>query len=347
MHPLTRSQVAIADRLCRMSAVMVLREEDVRTCLDMRSCIEAMSAAFASYSGGDAELPAVIHLDVPEHGGEIHVKGGYIHGGDYYAIKFASGFPGNAAAGLPPNDGMVVVFDARTGSPAAFLLDHGFITDQRTGAAGGVAALHLAREDSAVVAVLGTGLQARYQLDALAATRHFEEVKVWGRDLQHALACIEDLRVRPTLPKGVTYSMARSVEEAVVGADIVITCTASREPLVQDQWLSPGTHVTALGSDGPGKQELDPRILAHADLLVVDSRPQCVERGELQHALELLDAAAVPELGQVVSGAASGRTSPSQITVCDLTGVGVQDVAAASLVVTRAIEKRLGQPLEV
>ena len=329
-----------------MATVLLLREDEVRACLDMRSCVEAMSAAFASYSSGKAELPAVIHLDVPEHGGEIHVKGGYIHGGEHYAVKFASGFPGNVAQGIPANDGMVVVFDARTGAPAALLLDHGFITDQRTGAAGGVAALHLAREDSAVVAVLGTGLQARYQLDALAVTRPFEEVRVWGRNLQHALACIEDLRVRPTLPKDVAYSMARSVEEAVVGADIVITCTASREPLVQDEWLSPGTHVTALGSDGPGKQELDPRILVHADVLVTDSGPQCVERGELQHALELLDAAAVPELGEVVSGAAKGRTSPSQITVCDLTGVGVQDVAAASLVVTRAIEKDLGQPLE-
>lgn len=329
-----------------MTSVLLLREDEVRGCLDMRSCIEVISAAFASYSGGGAELPAVIHLDIPEHEGEIHVKGGYIHGGDHYAIKFASGFPGNAALGLPANDGMVVVFDARTGSPAAFLLDHGFITDQRTGAAGGVAATHLAREDSSVVAVLGTGLQARYQLDALAVTRPFQEVRVWGRNLQHTLACIEELRERKTLPKDVTYSMARSVEEAVLGADILVTCTASREPLVRDEWLSPGMHVTALGSDGPGKQELDPLILAHADVLVADSRLQCAERGELQHALELLDATTVVELGQVVSGTAPGRTSPSQITVCDLTGVGVQDVAAASLVVSRAIEKGLGQPLE-
>ena len=337
----------MADSLFPMAEVLVLREDDVRACLDMASCIDVVAAAFASYSGGDAELPGVIHLDIPEHHGEIHVKGGYIHGGDHYAVKFASGFPGNAGLGLTPNDGLVVAFDSATGAPAAFLLDHGYITDQRTGAAGGVAAQHLAREDSAVVTVLGTGLQARYQLDALAVTRPFAEVRVWGRDLQHALACVEDLRVRSGLPDGATYSMARSVEEAVLGTDIIITCTASREPLVMDEWLTPGVHVTALGSDGPGKQELQPQILANADIVAVDSRPQCEERGELQHALDLVDAAAVLELGRIVSGAAQGRTSPSQITVADLTGVGVQDVAAASLVVARAVERGLGQSLEV
>lgn len=330
-----------------MSEVLILRETDVRASLDMGSCIDAMAEAFAAYSSGRAELPAVMHLDVPEQGGEIHVKGGYIHGGDVYAVKFASGFPGNEALELAPNDGMVVVFSAKTGEPVAFLLDHGFITDQRTGAAGGLAAQHLTREDGAVVAVLGTGLQARFQLDALARVRAFQEVRVWGRDLQHALACVEDLRARPGLPEAASFAMARSVEEAVLGADIVITCTASREALVLDEWVVPGMHITAVGSDGPGKKELDPRILAHADVLVVDSRLQCAERGELQHALDLVDATAVAELGQVVAGEVPGRTSAQQLTVCDLTGVGVQDVAAASLVLERARGAGLGDRLAI
>ena len=311
----------------------------------MGSCIDAMSEAFAAYSGGRAELPAVIHLDIPEHHGEVHVKGGYVHGGDHYAVKFASGFPGNEALGLAANDGLVLVFDARTGTPAAFLLDHGFITNQRTGAAGGVAARHLARENIASVAVLGTGLQARYQLDALSQVRAFEEVHIWGRDASHALACVEDLRARPGMPEGATFHMARSVEEAVLGADILITCTGSTEALVRDEWLSPGMHITALGSDGHGKQELDPRILERADVLVVDSRSQCAERGELQHARSLLDTGKVIELGEVVSGEAAGRTTDSQLTVCDLTGVGVQDVAAASLVLKRAAEAGMGEML--
>lgn len=328
-----------------MGEVLVLREAEVRASLDMASCIDAMSEAFSAYSSGRAELPAVIHLDIPEHSGEIHVKGGYLHGGDHYAIKFASGFPGNEALGLAPNDGLVLVFDARTGSPSAFLLDHGFITDQRTGAAGGVAARYLAREDSATVAVIGTGLQARCQLDALSEVRTFGNVLVWGRDASRALACVEDLRARPGLPEGATFHMARSVEEAVLEADIVITCTASREPLVRDEWLSPGMHITALGSDGPGKQELDPRILERCDVLVVDSRPQCAERGELQHSHALLGTGKVIELGEITSGEAPGRTDDSQLTVCDLTGVGVQDVAAASLVLKRAIQAGLGERL--
>ena len=326
-----------------MGEVLILREAEVRASLDMASCIDAVSDAFAAYSSGRTELPAVIHLDIPEHGGEIHVKGGYIHGGDHYAVKFASGFPGNEALGLAPNDGLVLVFDARTGTPAAFLLDHGFITDQRTGAAGGVAARHLAREDTATVAVIGTGLQARFQLDALSKVRTFGEVRVWGRDASRTLTCVEDLRVRPGLPEGATFHMARSVEEAVLGADVVITCTASREPLVQDEWLSPGMHITAVGSDGPGKQELDPRILERCDVLAVDSRLQCAERGELQHSRSLLGTGKVVELGEITSGETPGRTGDSQLTVCDLTGVGVQDVAAASLVLKRATEAGAGE----
>lgn len=327
-----------------MASVLVLHEDEVRAGLDMASCIDAMADAFAAYTGGRAELPAVIHLDIPEESGEIHVKAGYLHGGRYYAVKFASGFPGNAEHGLAPNDGMVCVFDAATGQPAAFLLDHGFITDQRTGAAGGLAARHLAREDAAVVAVVGTGLQARYQLDALAVVRRFEEVRIWGRDATHALAVVDEMRARPGQPPAATYSLARSVEEAVLGADIVITCTASREPLVRAEWLMPGTHITALGSDGPGKQELDPGILAQADLVVADSIPQCRERGELQHAPDVTD---VVELGAVVDGSASGRTDDRQITVADLTGVGVQDVAAASLVLERALAAGHGQELSL
>ncbi|MGH2594481.1 MAG: ornithine cyclodeaminase family protein [Actinomycetota bacterium] len=323
----------------RQRTVRMLREADVRASLDMEACIDACDRAFASSSRGGAELPGVIHLDVPERSGEIHVKAGHLHGEPFYAVKVASGFPRNVDLGLPPNDGMVVVFDAETGVPAAFLLDNGFITDLRTGAAGGVAAKHLAPEEVRTVAVIGTGAQARYQLDALAIVRPgFTSVRVWGRDPEHTTRCIEDLRARPGLPEGCTYSVGRSVEEAVDGADIVITCTASRSALVHDGWLRPGAHVTALGSDGAGKQELDPRLLASADLLVVDSREQCARIGELHHAIAagLIDEQKAVELGNICAGAHPGRTSPDQLSVCDLTGVGVQDVAAANVVMANA-----------
>jgi ornithine cyclodeaminase/alanine dehydrogenase-like protein (mu-crystallin family) len=315
----------------------VLKEAEVRAAIDMASCIDACESAFVAYSTGGAELPSVIHLDVPEARGEIHVKAGHIHGAPYYAVKAASGF---YAADPPEIDGLVVVFDARDGSPAAFLLDNGYITDLRTGAAGGVAARHLAPELVENVAVIGTGGQARYQLDALAIVRPgFSRVRVWGRSVEHAARCVEDLQARAGLPAGCVFEATTLVEAAVEGADVVITCTASTEPLIHASWLSPGSHVTAVGSDGPGKQELDQDLLERADLLVVDSRDQCSRLGELQHAPGEVSRAI--ELGEIYAGSKPGRTNDAQLTVCDLTGLGVQDVAAANAVMRGAVDAGL------
>jgi ornithine cyclodeaminase len=316
--------------------VRILREADVREAIDMRACIDAMEPAFAAYSTGGAELPAVIHLDVPEAKGEIHVKAGHLHGAPFYAVKAASGF---YAQDPPAIDGLVLVFDARDGAPVAFLLDGGYLTDLRTGAAGGVAARHLAPTDVRSVAVIGTGAQARYQARALREVRpDLGPIRVWGRDAEKAKACADNLSREEfeAIP-------ARSVEEAVRDADVVITCTASRDPLVRVEWVRPGAHVLAVGSDGVGKQELDPGLVRAADLLVVDSRDQSQRLGELQHAPD--QAAGAVELGLVCAGVAPGRTSEDQLTVCDLTGLGVQDVAAANAVMAGA--GRLGSVVEL
>lgn len=305
----------------------------------MRGCIEACERAFVAYSSGSAELAAVIHLDVAESRGEIHVKAGHLHGAPYYAVKAVSGFYGVEPAAI---DGLVMVFDARDGSPAAFLLDGGYLTDLRTGAAGGVAARHLAPERVERVAVIGTGGQARYQLDALAEVRPgFKHVRVWGRNAERASRTADDLQARADADCSVTS--VPSVQEAVEGADVVITCTAAREALVDAAWLAPGTHVTAVGSDGAGKQELDPEVLRRSDVLVVDSREQCSRLGELQHALEQAERAV--ELGTICAGEAPGRTREAQLTVCDLTGVGVQDVAAANAVMAAAGDR--GETIEL
>jgi ornithine cyclodeaminase/alanine dehydrogenase-like protein (mu-crystallin family) len=211
--------------------VQILREADVRAVLDMASCIDACERAFVAYSTGDAELPNVIHLDVPESSGEIHVKAGHVHGASLYAVKIASGFA--PAAGAPVADGMVIVFDARSGAPAALLLDDGYLTDVRTGAAAGVAARHLAPARVETVAVIGTGTQAHRQLETLAVVRPgFEQVRVWGRNAEHARRCVDRLRAdHPT----VDVDTSSSVREAVDGADVVITCTAAREPLLLER----------------------------------------------------------------------------------------------------------------
>ena len=313
-----------------MTAVRILDADDVRQVLDMASCIDACERALIAYSAGEAELPGVIHLDVPESGGEIHVKAGHLHGEPYYAVKVASGFTGVQASVI---DGLVAVFDVRDGSTAALLLDGGYITDLRTGAAGGVAARHLAPADLERVAVIGTGAQARMQLDALAVVRpEFTEVRIWGRNAEHARACAHDVTER--FGGDVTVRASPTVDAAIEDAQVVITCTAAHEALVRADRLAGGAHVTALGSDGAGKQELDPEILRRADVLVVDSRDQCVTLGELQHAPDQRDRAV--ELGEVCAGTVGGRTGQGQLTVCDLTGVGAQDVAAANVVMARA-----------
>ena len=331
--------------------VLVLREAEVRSAIDMPTCMDAVERAFAAYSSGAAELPGVIHLDVPEGGGEVHVKAGHLHGEPFYAVKFASGFS-DPSLGTPAIDGMVIVFDARNGAPAALLLDNGYITDLRTGAAGGVAARWLAPQRVDVVTVIGTGGQVRHQLEALSVARPgFSEVRVWGRDADHAHASVEALRARPGVTEGASFETAETVRAAVDEADVVITCTASRAPLVRAAWLAPGAHVTALGSDGVGKQELDPDVLERADVVAVDSRDQCARLGELQHALVAGvvgdPGTDVVELGEIVSGRASGRTGESQRTVCDLTGVGVQDVAAAIVVMDAAAREGLGERVAI
>jgi len=307
-----------------MTTVRILHADDVRAALPMDACIEAVQEAFVAYSAGRAELPAVIHLDVPEAEGEIHVKAGHIHGAPAYAVKVASGFYAQDPAAI---DGLVLVFDATSGAPAAFLLDGGLITDTRTGAAGGVAARWLAPERVDVVAVIGTGIQARRQVEALRCVRNvLGEIRVWGRDTERAMRAAHDIGAM----------VSDSVQEAVTGADVVITCTASREPLVDAAWVAPGAHITAVGSDGVGKQELDPELLRRADIVAVDSLEQCRRLGELQHAIDQADRAV--ELGRVCAGEAPGRTGAALLTICDLTGVGVQDVAAANAVLANAPE---------
>jgi len=305
-----------------MTSVRILRADDVRQALPMTACIEAVQAAFVAYSAGEAELPSVIHLDVPGAKGEIHVKAGHIHGASAYAVKVASGFYG---IDPPAIDGLVLVFDSTTGAPVALLLDGGVITDIRTGAAGGVAARWLAPARVDTVAVLGTGIQARRQVEALRCVRpDLGEIRIWGRDMDRAMRAAHD----------VGAMVSDSVQEAVAGATVVITATASREPLFDAAWIAPGAHIPAVGSDGVGKQELDPELLRRADVVAVDSLDQCRRLGELQHALDEADRAV--ELGRICAGEVPGRIDDTQLTICDLTGVGVQDVAAATAVLASA-----------
>ncbi|HEX9105627.1 MAG TPA: NAD(P)-binding domain-containing protein [Longimicrobiales bacterium] len=306
----------------------IVDEATLRRAVTVAGAVSAVEAAFAALARGEARLPPPINLDIPEAQGEVHVKGGHMAGSPFYAFKVATGFYANERRGLPNGSGMVFVGDAATGFPAALLLDNGWLTDLRTGAAGAVAVKHLARTELWKVAVLGAGVQARMQLRCLAAVREPDDVVIWSRSLERAAACAADVQQE----LGVRATVAASAEEAVRDADLVYTVTPSRAPLLLPGWLAAGALVVAVGSDGPQKQELDVGVLAQADRLVADHLGQCLRLGELHHAVDagVVEPAAVVELGDVVLGRVSGRRSALERIVCDLTGVGVQDAAIAS-----------------
>jgi ectoine utilization protein EutC len=325
--------------------VRLLREQEIRGLISPTEALSAVREAFAKLARGQATLPGVLHLEIPAREGEVHVKGAYLHGSPFYSIKMATGFYQNPAQGLPVGSGLVLVFDAGTGFPAAILFDNGYLTELRTGAAGALAADLLARRSIRRAGILGSGSQARYQLEALLGVRRPQEVVVWGRRPGRALAYATEMQARHGLP----VTAVPTAREAVEGCQIVITTTPARSPIVRAEWIARGTHVTAVGSDGPDKQELEAAVLSRADKVVVDRLDQCRRFGELHHAVE---AGALPidrvhaELGELAAGLKPGRTSDEEITIADLTGVGVQDAAVAQHVVAEARRRGMGQTVE-
>jgi len=316
--------------------IPIIEEAALRRAITPQVAVDAIREAFRADGDGRAHVPAVINLDVPAHRGEFHVKTALIDGIPHVAVKIASGFYDNPTKGLPSGSGLMAVFDATTGLPVALLLDNGFLTDIRTGAAGAVAAEVLAPAAITTVGVIGSGLQARHQIRCLRRVRSFSRLIAWSLNRTHL-----DAYVRAMRDEGFDAHAAATPEAVCREADVLISATPARAPLVRADWLRPGQHVTALGSDSPGKQELEAACLARADLLVVDRLTQCAAFGELRHALEsgLVHPGRVhAELGEIVAGLKPGRSSATQLTIVDLTGVGFQDTAIAS----KAIEMTIG-----
>jgi len=199
--------------------VLILREPQIRQLIGPSRALEVVRDGFARLARGEASLPGVIGLDVPPHGGEVHVKGAWLHGTPYFSIKEAAGFYANLERGLSPGSGLILVFDATTGFLRAILFDNAYLTELRTGSAGALAADLLAPRAARQVGILGSGSQARYQLEALLGVRRPERVVVWGRTAERLEACVAEMRARFGLP----VSVARSAREAVEGSAIVVT----------------------------------------------------------------------------------------------------------------------------
>lgn len=297
---------------------------EIEQVLPQLDLLPAIENAFARYSAGEAVVPPVGELLLP--GGDVHIKYGFLDGDPYYVVKIASGFYDNPKLGLPSSNGLMLLFRQQTGEPVAVLLDEGRLTDIRTAVAGAVAAKHLAPSAVRRIGIVGTGIQARLQLRHLSGGG-CRDVLVWGR-----AECKLEAYREAMAAEGFDVAATLDADEILASCNLVVTTTPTTTPILRAEALRPGTHITAVGSDTAAKQELDAAILARADFVVADSRVQCRERGEIHHALAagVLAEDRVVELGDVVAGRAAGRTADDQITVADLTGVAVQDIAIAS-----------------
>ena len=313
----------------------VLTLDEIKLLVDVPRLIEEIESGFVLYSQGRVNVPPVgfLHFDKPP--GDVHIKYGFVEGDDYYVLKMASGFYNNPDLGLPVSNGLLLVFSQKTGELRMVLLDECWLTDMRTAAAGAVAAKHLAPRSIHHIGIVGTGVQARMQLKMLRHVVDCRSCLVWGRDSSKVQSLIDDLRADQCVDEwGLEIQAASSLDDLVCRCNLIVTTTSSRAPLIRAEQVQAGSHVTAMGSDDHGKQELDAELLGKADLVVADSIAQCADHGECFHAVKerKIEQDAILELGQVINVPGMGRTSDDQITVVDLTGVAIQDIQIAKMV---------------
>lgn len=325
-----------------MPAITILTEEELRACVSVdRDAVYVVEDAFRALARGNVVMPPILSMALADQHSEVDVKTAYVPGLDGFAVKISSGFFDNPAQGLPSLSGLMVLFSSTTGVVQAVLLDNGYLTDVRTAAAGAVAAKLLAPQLVRSVGVLGAGMQAELQLRALKLVRNFEEVLVWARDARKA----EAYAARMASVLGTVVNVVDTPEECVRRVDILVTTTPSEQPLVMADWLHPGLHITAMGSDTETKNELDPQVLVKADRFVCDRKAQSVVLGEMRAAIAsglMTPDTDVDELGEICAGQKQGRENTQSVTVCDLTGTGLQDTAIATVAYKRAKDAELG-----
>lgn len=310
-----------------------LARQQIEALMDYDQAAGLIEDAYRAASLGKVKLPPVGHIVFPEHDGDCHIKYGHIEGDPVFVIKVATGFYGNAARGQPSGNGILLVLCAHTGAVTAVLHDEMCLTDFRTAIGGAIATRLLSRLDTERITVVGSGVQARRQIEAHARLLAGRQLKfqVWGRSAERAGLVVDELS-----DLGLRVEVAEDLEEACRHADAIVTTTASTTPVIQHDWIQPGTHISAIGADAPGKQELDTQLVAEADRLIVDLRSQCLEHGEVATAARtgLVEPDQLVELGDVLDQRKPGRTADEQITIADLTGIAAQDIAMAKMVVS-------------
>lgn len=325
-------------------SVLLLNYDNVIAALPAAECAEAMAEVLAAHARREAHMPLRSIMDAPGAAGFMGLMPGWRGGEEaVFALKAICVIPDNPTRGLDAHQGTVTLFDGETGVPIA-ILNASAVTEVRTAAVSAVATRLLARADARVLGILGAGVQARAHLDALLPVRKFESVRVYSPTEAHA-------RQLASRQATVEVIVARTAEEAVRGADVVVVATSSREPVLASEWLSPGVHINAVGASTPAARELDLATVA-ASALFVDSRESLRnEAGEFQLAtaegLISGEEHVRAELGEVLAGRAPGRHGDDELTLFRSLGLAVEDLAAAEHAVRRARERGLGVEVEL
>lgn len=295
---------------------------------DMEQGLKVVEQAFREHGEGRTRMPSKIYLDLPEMNGDFRAMPAYLPGMDASGVKWVNSHPGNRARSLPTVMAIIILSDPATALPLA-IMDGTYITRVRTGAAGGVAAKYLARKDSRRLALVGCGAQAISQLEALLRLFRFDTISLFDPKDQ----AVEELREQ--FPAEASrLERAQDPQQCVAGADIVVTTTPSRQPVLRREWIAKGTHINAVGADAPGKQELDEKILLDGTV-VVDDLDQAIHSGEVNVPIrdgKFRREGIAAQLGDVVCGKKPGRSRPDEITIFDSTGLAIQDIAAARYV---------------
>jgi alanine dehydrogenase len=327
--------------------MLFLNRHDVESLLDIDQLIDSLAPAMIELSAGSVSMPARIVVQVAAERGLLAVMQVYLDSSKTLSAKLVSVYPENEKRGLPSHQAVVLMFDSSSGAPIA-MMDGASITAARTAAGSALATRVLARPEARVLAILGTGVEARAHAGAIPRVRRIDEMRVWGRSSQKAGALAEELSVE----LGVAVRAAPSLKEALAGAEIVCATTHSAEPVVVGEWLEPGVHVNSVGLNSQGR-EIDESAVRKATI-VVESRdaalaPAPSGANDLTWPIQngLIARESIAELGEVLAGTRPGRTSPEQITLYKSVGVAVQDAVAARLVLDAARKQGAGVELEM
>ncbi len=323
--------------------ILWLNRKDMDGLIDIHNVLPVVEKAFWEHGLGKVQMPPKVYLDFKAHNGDLRTMPGYLENMDIAGVKLVNVHPDNPKIGLPTVMALMVLNSTKTGAPLA-VMDGTTLTNLRTGAAGGVAAKYLSREDSRVVGLVGLGRQARTQLRAIMEVRDIRMVKIFDRSSESTVA----FKVEMENEMGVEIESEPNAHE-VCDCDILVTTTPVKSPVVKAGWIREGTHINAIGADAAGKEELDPMILKNAKV-IVDAIQQASHSGEVNVPIStgIFSVNEIyAELGQVVSGIKQGRENDGDITVFDSTGLAIQDVVTADLAYQRALERKVGLELEL